>query len=111
MGGAHVESTWQPGNVVSFVGVFHGRSYQDRGTILACEPERLLRCNHWSALSRLQGSEKTRTVITFTLTPTADETDLHVCHENLASYSASGHARFFWRNALNDLRGIAESES
>jgi uncharacterized protein YndB with AHSA1/START domain len=110
MGGAHVESTWQPGDAVSFTGTFHGRPYQDRGVVLACEPERLLRYNHWSALSRLPDSEETRTVITLTLQPDGDETDLEVRHDNLASYAAFGHARFFWRNALHDLKGIAESE-
>jgi uncharacterized protein YndB with AHSA1/START domain len=53
MGGAHVESTWQHGGAISFTGTLHGRPYQDRGTVLACEPEQLLRYNHWSALSRL----------------------------------------------------------
>ncbi len=87
----------------------HSRPYQARGTVLACEPERRLRYNHWSALSRLRDSEEARTVIT--LQPNGDETDLEVCHDNLASYAAFGHARFFWRNALQDLKGIAETES
>jgi uncharacterized protein YndB with AHSA1/START domain len=111
MGGARVESTWHPGGAISFTGTFHGRRYQDRGTVLACEPERLLRYNHWSALSRLPDSEERRTVITLTLRPEGDETDLQVRHDNLASYAAFGHARFFWRNALHDLKGIVESDS
>lgn len=111
MGGAGVESTWQPGSAISFTGTLHGRPYQDRGIVLACEPERLLRYNHWSALSRLPDSEDTRTVITITLQPNGDDTDLEVCHDNLASDAAFGHARFFWRNALQDVKGIAEAES
>jgi uncharacterized protein YndB with AHSA1/START domain len=111
MGGAHVESTWQPGGAISFTGTLHGRPYQDRGTVLACEPEQLLRYSHWSALSRLPDSADTRTVITLRLQANGDETDLEVCHDNLASDVAFGHARFFWRNALQDLKRIAETES
>lgn len=81
------------------------------GTVLACEPERLLRYNHWSALSRLPDSEDTRTVITITLQPNGDDTDLEVCRDNLASDAAFGHARIFWRNALHDVKRIAEAES
>jgi uncharacterized protein YndB with AHSA1/START domain len=111
MGGAHVESTWRPGSAIALTGTFHGRSYEDRGTVLACEPERRLRYNHWSALSRLPDSEDTRTVITLTLQADGDETDLEVRHDNLAGHAAFGHARFFWRNALHDLKRVAESES
>jgi uncharacterized protein YndB with AHSA1/START domain len=111
MGGAHVESTWHPGDAISFAGTFHDRPYQDRGTVLACDPERLLRYSHWSALSRLPDSKGTRAVVTLTLQPNGDETDLEVRHDNLSSYAALGHARFFWRNALNDVKDIAESES
>jgi uncharacterized protein YndB with AHSA1/START domain len=111
MGGAHVESTWRPGAAICFKGTLHGRPYQDRGTVLACEPERLLRYNHWSALSRLPDSEHTLTVITLRLQRDSDETDLEVRRDNLASYSAVGHARFFWNNALHDLKRVAESES
>jgi uncharacterized protein YndB with AHSA1/START domain len=109
MGDAHVESTWQPGSDISFTGTFQGRPYQDRGTVLACEPERVLRYNHWSVLSRLADSEETRTVVTLTLTPNGDEADLEVSHDNLATDAAFGHARFFWRNALTDLKTVAES--
>ena len=109
MGGAHVESTWHPGDTISFTGTFHERPYQDRGTVLACDPERVLRYSHWSALSRLPDSDATRTVITLTLQPEDDETDLEVRHDNLSSDAAFGHARFFWRNALHDLKGIGES--
>jgi uncharacterized protein YndB with AHSA1/START domain len=109
MGGARVESTWQAGSVISFTGTLQGHPYQDRGTVLACDPERLLRYNHWSALSRRDDSEKARTVITLTLTPEGEETNLQVRHDKLRGKAALGHASFFWRNALNDVNHVAES--
>jgi uncharacterized protein YndB with AHSA1/START domain len=106
MGGARVESRWEPGTEISFTGTFQGRPYHDRGTVRAFEPERVLRYSHWSALSRLPDSEKTRTIVTLTLTPNGIDTDLEVHHDSLASYPAFGHARFFWRNALTDVNGL-----
>lgn len=109
MGGAQVESTWEAGSTITFTGTLHGRPYRDRGTVLVSEPERVLRYNHWSGLSRLADSAQTRTVVTLTLTPEADGTHLEIRHDNLASDAAFGHARFFWRNALTDVKDIAES--
>jgi uncharacterized protein YndB with AHSA1/START domain len=109
MGGARVETTWQPGSAISIIGELHGHPYQDRGTVLACEPERLLRYNHWSVLNRREDSAETRTILTFRLTPDGNETQLDVKHDNLRGKAAFGHARFFWRYALNDVKEIAEA--
>jgi hypothetical protein len=34
---------------------------------------------------------------------------LELQHDNLTSDETFGHARFFWRNALNDVKDFAES--
>jgi hypothetical protein len=69
----------------------------------------MLRYNHWSVLSHVPDSEATRTVVTLILTPADEETDVEVIHDNLRGKAAFGHARFFWRNALVDIRSIVES--
>ena len=79
-------------------------------TVFICEPERVQRYNHWSSWSRRTDSDETRSVMTLTLTPEGDsETQLEVQHDNLTSDETFGHARFFWRNALNHVKNIAES--
>jgi hypothetical protein len=50
-----------------------------------------------------------RTVVTLTLTPEGDAaTMLEVQHDNLSGEETFGHARFFWRNALADVKRISK---
>ena len=51
--GAEVRSDWQPGSPITFTGAFNGRSYHEKGTILQCQPQRLLKYSHWSDLEQL----------------------------------------------------------
>jgi hypothetical protein len=92
-------------------GELHVHPYRDRGTVLACEPERLLRYNHWSALSRRDDSEKTRSVITLTLIPEGDETTLEVRHDNLQGKAAFGHASSSGETRLATSMKMTESGS
>jgi hypothetical protein len=106
-GGTDVKSVWRPGSEISFTGILHGHAYRGKRTILACDVERLLRYDHWSSVSG-RDSTRTRTVATLTLTPEGPDTRLEVRHDNLAGMAAFGHARFFWRNALQDVKSIVE---
>lgn len=53
MGGARVESKWEPGGDIAFTGKLRKKTYLDRGTVLAIEREKLLKYSHWTGLSRL----------------------------------------------------------
>ena len=51
--GADVHSDWKEGSPITFTGEFNGNSYHEKGTILQCQPERLLQYSHWSDLEQL----------------------------------------------------------
>jgi uncharacterized protein YndB with AHSA1/START domain len=106
--GTRVETTWQPGAAITFDATLHGLTYQDRGTLLAIEPERSLAYSHWSDLSRLPDIPENRTLVRLTLEWTGEKTRLTVRHEQFYSYEAYGHSNFFWGYALGDIRCLAE---
>lgn len=107
--GFAVRSTYEVGAPITFTGVLNGKTYHDHGTILACEPERTLSYDHWTAVSRLPDAPGNRTVITLTLTPIEGGTQVHARHDNFPSDVAFKHGRFFWRGALYDLRKLLEA--
>lgn len=111
MGGARVESTWAPGAEIAFSGKLHRYAYRDRGTVLAAEPEKLLRYSHWSALSRRADLPENRTVITLMIEATGGASRLTVRHEGLQGEDEYGHANYFWGFALQDLKKLLDDRS
>jgi len=49
--GAEVETDWQVGSPITFKGAWDGKHYEDKGEILAFEPERKLAYSHLSPMS------------------------------------------------------------
>jgi uncharacterized protein YndB with AHSA1/START domain len=48
MFGSEVKTDWKPGSPITWTGEFEGRQYQDKGEIIAVEPERLIEVTHFS---------------------------------------------------------------
>lgn len=108
LGGARVESTWEVGTAITFTGTLQGKDFRDSGTILAIEPGKILRYNHWSRFSRLPDAAESRSVITLRLESTNGETCLSVKHEHPPVDPMSKHSDYFWGVALEVLKGLVQ---
>jgi uncharacterized protein YndB with AHSA1/START domain len=108
MDGAEVRSTWSVGAPISIDVRLEGVVRHDRGTVLAAEPERLLRYSYGSEISRHQDTPDARSEITFELLPRGEGTTLRLTHGHLTAAAAGPHARLFWTTALEVLRAEAE---
>src|SRR5687767_4753808 len=51
MMGSQVETDWRVGSPITWKGEFEGKTYEDRGEIVAFEPGRKLAMTHFSPLS------------------------------------------------------------
>ncbi|QCI68518.1 SRPBCC family protein [Phreatobacter stygius] len=81
--GADVETDWVVGNPIRFRGEFKGKAYEDKGTILAFEPEKLLSYSHWSPLSGEPDTDENYRVVTFGLKPEDDATLVSIAQAHL----------------------------
>jgi uncharacterized protein YndB with AHSA1/START domain len=81
--GAQVESDFQVGSPIRFRGRFKGQAYEDRGEILAAEPEKKLSFSHYSPMSGAPDAPEHYHVVTYELTPEGRQTRVTLTQSNL----------------------------
>ena len=103
-----VASDWKIGSPILFTGMWHKVKYQDKGTILQFEAEKVLAYSYWSKFSRLPDILENYSVIEFRLMPKEDQTILTLTHSNLVAEGMPGHSNFYWKITLNKMKQLIE---
>ena len=109
--GADVETDWSIGSPIRMKGDFKGKTYEDKGEILAVEPQQRLSFSHWSALSGQADTPENYHVVTFDLTPEGEETKVTLSQSNLtggATPSDVAHRAEYEKNWTMVLDGLAK---
>lgn len=110
--GAEVASDWQVGSSITMRGDFRGKAYQDKGEIIAIEPEAKLSFSHWSALSGEADVPDNYLVVCFELFPQEGGTRVKLTQSNLnGRVKASDRAQKAdsgknWRGVLDGLARV-----
>jgi uncharacterized protein YndB with AHSA1/START domain len=108
MFGSLVETDWQPGSPITWSGEFQGKSYQDKGEVLAFEPERLLRVTHFSPLTGGEDVPENYHAVEYRLEPRGTGTHLTISNDNNGSQQEADHATETWSTMLSGLKKYVE---
>lgn len=108
MFGTDMQADWRIGQRVYFRGDWQGTPYEDRGDILALEPERLLKLNFFSSVSGLPDIAASYQPITYLLEPAGTGTRLTMTHENNPDSTTAERMRDSWTATLDSLRKVVE---
>ena len=111
LGDFRLVSTWQVGSELEVQGHLQGHPYTEKGTLLAFEPDKLLRYTHWSPLWGLPDLPGHHAVVTLRLVPGTEGTHLHFHHELPPVEALAEHSRFFWRVSLEQLKRVVEGQT
>jgi len=103
-----VVSDWETGSPILFRGKFHGRKFEDKGTILKFEPGKVFKYSYLSWISRLPDSPENYTIIEFKLTPKGHQTILSLTQTGFAAKASYEHWNLYWMVTLGILKGVAE---
>ena len=109
--GTNTDTDWKVGSPITFTGEWEGKSYQDKGTILQVEPNKLIKYNYWSSMSGIEDKPENYVDITYTLSEENGKTSLSITQENIPDEKMKEHSAENWRTVLDNLKEMVEKKS
>jgi uncharacterized protein YndB with AHSA1/START domain len=109
MHGTNLSTDWKVGSPITWKGEWKGQSYEDKGTVLAFEPERLLAYTHWSPMGGSADTPENYHTVTYELSEAGGTTTLTLTQDNNATQAeADSMAENSWGPVLQGLKETAE---
>jgi uncharacterized protein YndB with AHSA1/START domain len=111
--GTEMSTDWKEGGPIVWRGEWKGRRYEDKGTVLAVEPQKLLKYTHWSPLGGSEDKPENYHTVTYVLAgDDGKTTTLTLTQDNNASQEeADKMANDNWGPVLNGLKETVESST
>ncbi len=108
MFGSDVVSDWKVGSPLVYKGIWEGKPFEDKGEILAIEPNKLLETTYYSALGGLEDKPENYNTVTYKLDEADGKTTLSVTQENNPSQEAADHSAKNWEMVLGTIKKLIE---
>ena len=109
--GTQTHCDWKVDSPIRFTGEWEGKSYEDKGTILAIEKEKILSYDYWSNFSGVPDVPENYQIVTFRLDHDKGKTRLSLTQQNIRSEEAKSHSEENWKMVLNSLKELVEKGS
>jgi hypothetical protein len=101
---------WKVGNPFVIRGVLHRVKFENKGTVLQFEPEKLLQYSHLSSLSKLPDTPENYSILEFRLASINDQTELAFTASNFPTETIYKHLAFYWNVTLELLKRMIEKD-
>jgi uncharacterized protein YndB with AHSA1/START domain len=109
--GTDAISDWKIGSPLIFKGEWQGKHYEDKGTILDNEENRLLRYSYWSSMSGIEDKPENYVIVTYELLEKNGNTMLTVIQENIPDEKMKAHSEENWKKVLAELKDLLENQT
>lgn len=93
---------------ITFRGVWEGKPYEDKGTILEMMKEKILKYNYWSNFSGEKDEPSNYSNITYRLSEQAGKTEFTLIQDNFKTEEARDHSEKNWGMMLDTIKGLLE---
>ncbi len=108
MFGTEVSTDWSVDSPIRWKGVYNGKRYEDKGRILAFDPEERLQFTHFSPMSGKPDEPENYHTVTIDLVEENGKTNIQLTQDNNDNESDREHSETNWRQVLDGLKRVAE---
>jgi uncharacterized protein YndB with AHSA1/START domain len=109
MHGTKMSTDWKEGSPISWKGEWKGKPYEDKGTVLAVRPQKLLTYTHWSPMGGSEDKPENYHTVTYELSGEDGKTTLTLTQDNNPTQEeADKMAQDNWGPVLDALKETAE---
>jgi uncharacterized protein YndB with AHSA1/START domain len=109
MFGTNVVTDWKEGEPIVWQGEWQGKAYEDKGTILKIDRERVLEYSHFSPLSGQPDVPENYHTVTVELSGAGGQTRVSLSQDNNATERDREHSENMWQMMLDSLKKLLES--
>lgn len=106
--GTNTITDWKVGSPIIFRGEWQGKSYEDKGTILRFEQNKILQYKYWSSMSGIDDKPENYVTITYFLSSENGKTTFTISQENIPDEKMKEHSEQNWKKVLNSLKNLLE---
>lgn len=103
-----VVTDWKVGSPILYRGEWDGKPFEDKGEILAFEPEKKLASTHWSPLSGVPDTPENYHTVTYDLVSKDDKTEITITQDNNANEQERVRSEENWKSVLVGLKNLLE---
>jgi uncharacterized protein YndB with AHSA1/START domain len=107
--GTEASSDWKPGSSLVFHGQWQGKIYEDKGKIIAAEPNRLLHHTYWSSMGGLEDKPENYVNVKYKLDSQNGHTKLTLTQDGVKTEASKKHLEENWEKVIEGLKHVAET--
>jgi uncharacterized protein YndB with AHSA1/START domain len=106
--GTNTVTDWKKGSKITYSGEWNGQKYEDKGTVVEVEPERLLHTTYFSFMSGKEDKPENYANVIYELQPKGEHTMLTLTQDNIDSEDQLKHMDENWSTVMAGLKKVAE---
>ena len=106
--GTNLICTWKVGSPIRFTGVWEGKPYEDKGTVLEYKHESRLTYDYFSAFSGLPDVPENYQNITYEVSEKQGLTILTITQSNCSSEETKKHSEQNWKMVMEGMKKLVE---